>query len=75
MNKPRVRFCWECGRKLYGNHHAIYKGLDGLERIVHKSCLSECKKQELDRASRYSVAAARTKIFDKGYKPEGKEVV
>ena len=21
--KPRVKFCWECGRKLYGNHFAF----------------------------------------------------
>lgn len=37
--KPRVRFCWDCGRKLYGNHHvaAILK-LDKRERILHKQC-------------------------------------
>jgi hypothetical protein len=33
--KPRVRFCWECGAKLYGNH---FKEVD--EHIVHKNCLN-----------------------------------
>jgi len=35
--KPRVRFCWECGRKLYGNHF-IEKEYEGHKRIFHKQC-------------------------------------
>jgi len=35
--KPRVRFCWYCGRQLYGNHHAEVE-IDGYHRILHKSC-------------------------------------
>lgn len=41
--KPRVRFCWHCGRKLRGNHHAVIIGQDGFDRIVHKSCKEEAK--------------------------------
>lgn len=36
-NKPRIRFCWECGRKLWGNHF-VEIGVDGFLRIMHKSC-------------------------------------
>lgn len=37
--KPRVRFCWVCSRKLYGNHYreVIFKG-DGRAKIVHAQC-------------------------------------
>lgn len=35
--KPRVRFCWDCGKKLYGNHFAE-KLIDGHIRILHKGC-------------------------------------
>jgi hypothetical protein len=35
--KPRVRFCWECGNKLRGNHF-IEKEVEGHMRILHKSC-------------------------------------
>jgi len=39
MKKPRVRFCWLCGRKLWGNHHVEFKGVqDGLIRTLHKFC-------------------------------------
>lgn len=37
MKKPRVRFCWECGRKLRGNHFAEQM-VDGHLRILHKDC-------------------------------------
>jgi len=42
--KPRVRFCWECGRKLWGNGHvsATLKA-DGHERVMHKGCFEENK--------------------------------
>ena len=40
--KPRVRFCWICGKKLYGNHH-LEKSIpkltgDDITRILHKQC-------------------------------------
>lgn len=37
MKKPRVRFCWHCGKKLWGNHH-VEKTIDGHRRILHKQC-------------------------------------
>lgn len=37
VKKPRVRFCWECGKKLYGNHHRV-RIVDAHERILHKQC-------------------------------------
>jgi hypothetical protein len=42
--KPRVRFCHECGRKLYGNHHVIVKkeGIDH-DFILHKDCAKKMK--------------------------------
>jgi len=36
-NPPRVKFCWECGRKLWGNHHVI-RLIEGHPRTLHKSC-------------------------------------
>lgn len=36
--KPRVRFCWICSRKLWGNSHISVTGPDGNERIMHKFC-------------------------------------
>lgn len=36
---PRgVGFCWDCGRKLYGNHFATDKNPDGNEVVLHKQC-------------------------------------
>lgn len=35
--KPRVRWCWSCGRKLWGNHH-VEKMIDGHPRILHETC-------------------------------------
>lgn len=35
--KPRVRFCWECGRKLRGNYFVEVK-FEGHNRIMHKQC-------------------------------------
>ena len=37
MKKPRVRFCWACGRRLWGRHH-VERIIDGHSRILHKSC-------------------------------------
>ncbi len=38
--KPRVRFCWECGKQLRGNHHkeVFYQGY---WRVCHKSCADQ----------------------------------
>lgn len=43
--KPRVRFCWECGRKLCGNHFAEAK-IEGHFRILHKQCLKDRSREE-----------------------------
>jgi len=45
-NKPRVRFCWECSRKLQGNHH-VEMVIDGHPRILHKSCAKAYQKTKL----------------------------
>ena len=37
MGKPRVKFCWECGRKLWGNNHVLKKIHDEV-RTLHISC-------------------------------------
>lgn len=44
MAKPKVRFCWECGNKLWGNHHvtAVLRA-DGHRRTLHKSCFESTK--------------------------------
>lgn len=42
MKKPRVRFCWECGRKLWGNHHVILN-IQGYDRTLHKQCGNQYK--------------------------------
>jgi len=35
--KPKVNFCWWCGRKLQGNHHKIIH-YEGHDRVCHKWC-------------------------------------
>jgi len=35
--KPRVRFCWECGNKLRGNYFTEQM-FEGHPRILHKQC-------------------------------------
>jgi hypothetical protein len=42
--KPRVRFCWLCARKLRGNHFTEIEH-DGHLRIFHKSCAELAKKK------------------------------
>ena len=37
LPKSRVKFCWYCGRRLWGNHH-IEAEIDGHVRIAHKQC-------------------------------------
>jgi hypothetical protein len=44
-NKPRIRFCWQCGRKLLGNHHEMML-IDGYEKILHKTCAKALKQGE-----------------------------
>jgi hypothetical protein len=36
--KPRVRFCWHCGRQLRANFYREYKAKDGHTYIVHAEC-------------------------------------
>ena len=36
--KPRLRFCWHCGRQLQANYFAEYSADDGNIYIVHKQC-------------------------------------
>jgi len=43
--KPRVRFCWECGRKLRGNHF-VEREVGGHIRILHKECSRLLEKGE-----------------------------
>lgn len=38
--KPRVRFCWYCGNKLWGNHF-VEAEVDGHKRILHKRCYKD----------------------------------
>lgn len=41
--KPRVKFCWECGQKLWGNHF-VEKLVEGHYRILHKQCAKRLEK-------------------------------
>lgn len=42
--KPRMKFCWECGRPFHGRVHAsIRLGGDGIGVDVHKACLAKLK--------------------------------
>ena len=38
--KPRYRFCWSCGRQLYGNAHRV-RHMKGNEVILHADCAAE----------------------------------
>ena len=42
MTKPRVGFCWWCGAKLRGRHHATISTPDG-DKVVHKACEDEAR--------------------------------
>lgn len=42
--KPRVGWCWFCGRRLWGRHHAVVV-VDGHERIAHKDCAKRHEKE------------------------------
>jgi hypothetical protein len=41
--KNKVRFCWMCSKKLYGNHSEILT-IDSYPRTLHKMCAKEVKK-------------------------------
>lgn len=36
--KPRVLFCWACGRQLRGRHHRIVAS-SGVALVVHVACV------------------------------------
>jgi len=44
---PRVRFCWECGKKLWGNYH-IEEMFEGFLKIFHKDCWLKIKEGRRD---------------------------
>lgn len=39
--KPRVPFCWWCGRKLRYSHHVVVDG-----HVLHKNCAKVMSKTE-----------------------------
>ncbi len=43
--KPMVKFCWDCGRKLWGKHHEVMR-IDGEDRTLHHFCAKVLKKKE-----------------------------
>ncbi len=52
LKKPRVNYCWICGRKLQGDHHieAPIKEWSGddVPRILHKSCYKNFQKKKIE---------------------------
>ena len=48
--KPRVRFCWLCSKKLYGNHHREML-VDEHMRILHKRCAKQIEDEQEDYAA------------------------
>ena len=36
--KPRTKFCWDCGKKFMGSHFAVIEFDDGLDSFVHIQC-------------------------------------
>lgn len=56
--KPRVRFCWECGKKLYGNHHVVAVKDKMPSVILHKICFKELLEEETGWAKIESPAAS-----------------
>jgi len=43
--KPRIRFCWLCGRKLRGNHF-VETVIDEHPRIMHKACAKWAEREQ-----------------------------
>lgn len=48
-DKPRVRFCWHCSKKLRGNFHRVALNQDGREVILHAECLARTTMKEVKR--------------------------
>ena len=44
--KPRVPFCWWCGRKLWGWCHREVE-IDGHKRILHGICVKKAAQDEV----------------------------
>lgn len=38
INETKVKFCWECGKRLYQWKISVKKLIDGHERTLHKNC-------------------------------------
>ena len=36
--RPKLPWCWECSRRLYGRVFAYVMGDDGYTHVVHKAC-------------------------------------
>ena len=49
QKKPRVKFCWLCGKKLWGNHFAE-REIPYQEGIVvmHKECAKDYDRENTD---------------------------
>lgn len=70
IKTARIRFCWECGRKLYGNQYTTVVAF-GFERIVHKAC----REKTLDEISEEHFNELRAEGALEEYYPDfGKEV-
>jgi len=48
-DKPRVRFCWICSKKLRANFHRVILNNDGRECIVHRECMERSNYKEVKR--------------------------
>ena len=47
--KSHIRFCWECGNRLWGSHFKEVV-VDGVVRITHKNCTDpdrECRDERV----------------------------
>ncbi len=38
--KPRVKFCWWCGRRLWGRTFTV-RNIEGYPRTLHKQCAED----------------------------------
>lgn len=43
MAENKVRFCWECGKKLWNVKLFTKMVIDGYKRTLHKICAKELK--------------------------------
>lgn len=47
VSGPSVRFCYYCGKKLWGKHHKVLRSSeDGHCRVFHKQCAKLAKKED-----------------------------